>query len=198
MPEIIKKFIDVFSKLPSIGPRLATRLAFYLTNLNQNELYQIEKTINALRYLDKCPNCFFLKEKNKKLCSICLNPQRNKRTIMIIEKETDLITVEKTKAYNGHYLILGELKEKNSLETIQKLKLKNLKERIKKELEGKIEEIIIALNPNTFGDLVSDFIKQEFKNYANKITRLGRGIPTGGEIEFSDEETLKEAIKRRN
>lgn len=204
IPDAIQKFIEVFSKLPSIGPRLATRLAFYLANLDQNAIQELEKGIGGFKFLNRCPRCFFFKAKNKKYCNVCLDQTRDQKIIAIVEKETDLLSLEKTRIFKGNYLILGELAERGALETAQKLRLQNLKERIKKELgpstssgQGKAKEIIIAVNPNTFGDLVAGIIKEEFKDLAEKITRLGRGIPTGGEIEFADEETLKQALERR-
>ncbi len=197
LPEPIKKFIENFSRLPSIGPRLATRLAFYLANLDQNTLQELEKGISGFKFLNRCPQCFFLKEKNKKYCQICLDHNRDPKIIAIVEKETDLLSLEKTKAFNGHYLLLGELPKRGILESGQKLRIQSLKERIKKELGGKIKEIIVAVNPNTFGDFLFGIIKEEFKELAEKITKLGRGIPTGGEIEFTDEETLRQALERR-
>jgi len=198
IPEPIKKFIEAFAKLPSIGPRLATRLAFYLTKLDKPTLNQLESAFDDLKKVERCEQCFFLKETGKKLCAICSDQKRDKTTIAIIEKETDLMSLEKTRKFIGHYLLLEELPERGVLEPAQKLRLQHLKERIKKELNGKAKEIIIALNLNTLGDFTADIIRQEFKDLAEKITRLGRGIPTGGEIEFADEETLSNALERRS
>lgn len=124
---------------------------------------------------------------------------------MIVEKETDLISIERTKKFKGRYLILGDLKKGGFLEPEQKLRLNNLKSFIKKSCpdpaEGKpcqIEEIIIATNPTTYGDLNAMIIQKELEGYAKKFSRLGRGIPTGGEIEFADEETLEQALERRS
>ena len=108
-----------------------------------------------------------------------------------------MLALESTGHFTGQYLILGELPERGVLESAHKLRLSTLKERIKKELKGKAKEIIVAVNPTTFGDFVVDTVRQEFKTLAEKITRLGRGIPTGGEIEFADEETLASALEHR-
>ena len=94
--------------------------------------------------------------------------------------------------------MLGELAEHGSLTSSQKLRLQHLKERIKKDLKGKTREIVLALSSTTFGDFTASLIRREFRDVAEKITRLGRGIPTGGEIEFADEETLRSALERRN
>lgn len=189
IPESIKKFIDIFSSLPSIGPRQATRLAFHITNLGKSQIYGLAKSIADLQQLKACPDCFFI---NNGACPVCSNNSRTKSIVCVIEKETDLISVEKAKKYNGIYLVLGELNKTGSLSPDQKLKLKSLKAR------APLEEIILAINPTAYGDLNAALILQEIKPFAKKITRLGRGIPTGGEIEFADSDTLAGAIDNRN
>jgi len=198
IPEPIKKFIESFSRLPSIGPRLATRLAFSLTLLDKQELEKIKQAIWGIQNLERCPNCFFFRQKNKKLCDICADPLRNPKIIAIVENETDLLALEKTNHFKGHYLILGEISKDGLIGPEQKFRLQSLKNRIKKELGASVDELLIALNPNTFADLTAEIIKEEFKDLAKKITRLGRGMPTGGEIEFADEETLIQALERRH
>lgn len=198
MPEPIKKFIESFSRLPSLGPRVATRLAFYLLNLDQATFRELEMSLSNLKTLNRCKRCLFLKEAKKPLCSICLDQKRRKDVIAIVEKETDLLSIEKTGRFDGQYFILGELAERGAFQTAQKLRLQNLKNRVQSEFGGKIKELVIAVNPNAFGDFTADLIRQEFREFAEKISRLGRGIPTGGEIEFADEETLTEALERRS
>lgn len=198
IPEAIQKFIESFSKLPSLGPRAATRLAFYLTKLDPESFKNLEEGLNNLKKINRCEQCFFLKDTKNKICGICADSNRKSNLIAIVEKETDLLSIEKTGNFKGKYLVLGEVSERGILESAQKLKLAHLKNRIQKEFNGKIEEIIIAVNPTTIGDFTTNTIREELKNSAEKITRLGRGIPTGGEIEFSDEETLSQALERRN
>lgn len=197
LPQPIKFFIDIFSQLPGIGPRQATRLAFKIISSGKNKIEETAKAIYDLENLKICSSCFFVHSNAESLCDICKNPNRRKDIIMIIEKETDLISLERPKKFIGRYLILGELTKSGVLESIQKLRLNNLKNFINKELNGKAEEVIIAINPTTYGDLNSMIIAKELDGLAKKITRLGRGIPTGGEIEFADEETLTSAIERR-
>ena len=197
LPQPIKFFIDIFSKLPGIGPRQATRLAFKIISSGENKIEETAKAIYDLKNLKICINCFFVHSNAESLCDICKNPNRRKDIIMIIEKETDLISLERPKKFIGRYLILSELTKSGVLESIQKLRLNNLKKFINEELNGCAEEIIIAINPTTYGDLNSMIITKEIGKLAKKITRLGRGIPTGGEIEFADEETLASALERR-
>ena len=183
--------------MPGIGPRQATRLAFKLITEGKNQLEELSKTISELKNLKICQLCFFHHSNQNNICDICQSKNRRKDIIMIVEKETDLISLERPNKYNGRYLIIGELSKNGVLESIEKLRLNNLKTFIQKELNGQAEEIIIATNPTTYGDLNAMIIAKELKDFSKKITRLGRGIPTGGEIEFSDEETLGQALERR-
>ena len=236
LPDPIKNFVDSFSKLPSIGPRQATRLAFYISSLGKSKVKEIADSVSGLNNLTTCPRCFRIYSGNPsatatagqasslagqagqagKLCSICGDPTRNQSLIAIIEKETDLLSLEKTRKFNGWYLILGELHKTGELEPEQKLRLASLKnfinppsreasaaaEALADKSEGKeknkFDEIILAINPTVYGDLNASLIKKELEEYANKITRLGRGIPTGGEIEFADEDTLASALDKRS
>lgn len=195
IPKPIKKFIEAFSQLPALGPRQATRLAFYLTSLPKATLNELQISLDELRNLNRCERCFFLKEGGAKMCQICADPKRDPKTVAIIEKETDLISLERAGKYGGHYFILGKLADKGMLETAQKLRLENLKSRIRSE--GKLKELIIALNPTALGDFTADLIKREFRDLADEITRLSRGLPTGGEIEFADESTLSSSFEHR-
>lgn len=207
LPDPIKKFVDLFAGLPGIGPRQATRLAFYIVSTGKSNIEELAKIIYGLSDIKTCSLCFtshnyeMRKEcENTKnnLCPICSNPQRRKDIIAVVEKETDLISIERTKKFNGRYLVLGDLKKDGVLESAQKLRLNSLKNRIKKELGGQAGEIILAMNPTTYGDLNASLIANELKDSAKKITRLGRGIPTGGEIEFADEDTLSAALDKRS
>src|SRR3989344_8427629 len=110
LPEPIKKFVDYFAKLPGVGPRQATRLAYYIANLGKGEVFEIARSVNGLGELSGCRQCF-LTTPNKDLCSICSDPNRQKNLVAIVEKETDLISLEKTKKFNGRYLVLGDLKK---------------------------------------------------------------------------------------
>ncbi|MFH1759303.1 MAG: toprim domain-containing protein [Patescibacteria group bacterium] len=201
LPNPIKKFVDIFSQLPSIGPRQATRLAFYLFNLGPSEVGELAQSIADLQNLRRCPSCFFIHGGGGGLCHICGDERRRKDIVMVVEKETDLISLEKAGGFQGRYFVTGDLKKRGILESEQKMKLNSLKSSIKKEFgappEGGAEEIILAFNPTTYGDYNASLLSQELKDCAKKITRLGRGIPTGGEIEFADEETLGGALQNR-
>lgn len=196
LPEPVKKFIEIFSSLPSIGTRQATRMAFKLIDSGKAKIDETSKAIYDLKFLKICSQCFFIHSNKDNLCDICKDPKRQKGTIIVLEKETDLISIEKTKRFKGRYLVLGDIVKTGTIESAQKLRINHLKDWIKKEL-GVADEIILAINPTTYGDLNAITITKELSGSAKRITRLGRGIPTGGEIEFADEETLGQALERR-
>ena len=145
----IQKLINLFSKFPTIGPRTAARFVFYLLGLQKEEIEELSSAILKLKENIKlCKFCYKSFEKEGELCEICQDPRRDKSLICLIEKETDLIPIEKTKKYQGLYFILG-----GTIPALKKEKLKNL--RIKEFLERvknpQIIEVIIALNPTTEG-----------------------------------------------
>lgn len=194
-PPAIQKLIDLFSKFPTVGPRTAARFVFYLIKLPQDNFDELLNSITNLRKSIKiCSFCFNpFEDSEETLCSICRDNSRDKTLLCLIEKEIDLISIEKTKKYKGLYFILGgtiNLKKNNK----NNIKIEELKQRI--ENNG-FKEIIIATNPTTEGEATALYIKRELKSFNIKITRLGRGLPVGGELEYTDEETLTSAFEGR-
>lgn len=192
-PESIQKLINLFSKFPTIGTRTAARFVFYLIKMSDN---QFEELIVSLKKLKEdialCPSCFNVLEKsNEKICSICQNNSRDKSILCIIEKETDLEAIEKTKLYKGLYFILGGT---INLKKEKEIRIRELKEKIAK---NNFKEIIIAINPTPEGEATSLFLQRELDSFGIKITKLGRGLPIGGELEYADEETLSSAFEGR-
>lgn len=197
IPNAIKNFIEAWRKLPGIGPRAATRLAFAVGDMDKETRETLASSLQNLNSLERCSRCFFIKEKESPLCHICRTTGRDQKIIAIVEKDTDVLSLERAREFKGTYLVLGALEEHGVLEESHKKRLEHLKTRIAEELGGNAEEIILAINPHGLSDMIYEIIGRDFKDTAKNITRLGRGIPTGGEIEFADEETLKSALKRR-
>ncbi|MDD4994681.1 MAG: recombination mediator RecR [Candidatus Pacebacteria bacterium] len=203
LPKPIKDFIQVFSKLPGIGPRQTTRLAFWLLHQKKETQHDFYHAfINLFSKTQICPNCFFISEKDSskqenQLCKICQDSQRDQSVICVVEKETDLISIENTNKYKGLYHVLGGLISEIDESRKEKLTIKQLLTRIK--TNKKVKEIILALNPNSEGNLTTYYIEKAIKtiNPNIKITKLGRGLPQGGEVEFADAETLVNALEGR-
>lgn len=198
IPESLKKAVKLLSELPSIGPRQATRLVFHLIHSGKNSISELSYALNDLKNIKICERCFFTHQNAGPLCHICGDTKRNPKIIAVVEKPTSIISLEKTKRYNGHYFILGDLAKNGILEAAQRLRIKSLGERLKKDFPDGEVELVIALSPTTFGDFTAQLIAQELRSLVKKISRLGRGLPTGGEIEFADEETLINALERRS
>lgn len=196
LPASIKLFIEKFSHIPSIGPRLATRIALHIASLSEEEQKELLYALEELGKTSRCPFCFSLKSKTQEYCSICTDKSRDGGLVAIVEKETDIEAMESSHAYKGLYLVVGDAPHNGVLPEMQKNRLKLFKTSV---LEKKrvAREVIIALPQNAFGDFLSETIKQGLQGMGIKITRLGRGIPTGGTVEFADEETLKGAIEKR-
>lgn len=202
-PKSIQKLINLFSRFPTVGPRTAARFVFYLISSPREEVNDLMRAIVDLKKNVKaCLFCFNTFEGNGELCEICKNPTRDKNLLCIVEKETDLISLEKTKKYSSIYFILGGTVSKLKKEDIKNLKIKELIERIKNPkkfgmLDARFKEIILAINPTTEGEATILYLERVLKPLGIKITHLARGLPIGAELEYADEETLKSALEDR-
>ncbi|MDP3725141.1 MAG: toprim domain-containing protein [Nanoarchaeota archaeon] len=196
IPHQIRSFLEIWKKLPGLGPRAATRLAFFIANMKAEERHALREALAGLDAMDACPECFSLKEEDRSVCAICGNTERKRDLVAVVEKNTDIITLERAREFQGTYLILGDLGTNGILEEHHRKRMEHLKKRIEKE-KGTIKEVILAMGPNALSDMVYEMLKRDLSPLGVSVTRLGRGIPTGGEIEFADEETLKSALRRR-
>ena len=191
----IQKLIEQFSKFPTVGPRTAARFVFYLLKLPEEEIKQLAKSVSSLQEKVKlCSFCFKPFELGDDLCEICSGPQRDKALLCVVEKETDLETIENTKKYHGLYFILGGNVSRLRKQDLEKLRVKEL---LAKAKAPEIKEIIIATNPTTEGEATALYLERTLKPLGKKTTRLGRGLPSGGELEYADEETLSSALDNR-
>ncbi|NOR45212.1 MAG: recombination protein RecR [Candidatus Delongbacteria bacterium] len=191
--EILENLINNISKLPGIGKKSARRIAYYLINTpEQNAISTANSIIEAREKLGLCKECFNLSEDS--ICNICTDISRNKEIILVIENFHDLYLFEKLNIHKGVYHVLGGLL--NPLDGIgpAALRLDELFNRVK---ENNISELIIGLNHSIEGDSTSLYISNRLNTTDVKISRLASGIPVGGEIEYTDEITLKQAFENR-
>jgi len=191
----IEKLIKLFSKFPTVGPRTASRFVFYLLRMPKEEaddlLFAIASLKNSVKVCNLCLNPF---EGEGELCEICSNPGRDKSLICVVEKETDLDSIEKTKRYKGLYFILVGTLSSLKKDDIKKIKTEELFERIK---DPQVKEVIIATNSTSEGEATALYLERNLKSSGKKITRLGRGLPKGSELEYADDETLSSALEGR-
>ena len=203
-PESIQKLIDIFTKLPGIGPRQANRFVFFILKHGTAADELIAGLTEIKKHIEFCIQCFRATEKEKgTLCTFCQSARRDRRLIAVVEKESDMHNVEKTSAFSGLYHILGGVISPLDSNSSQKLHLKELYGRIKKILEEENEcEVVFATSATTEGDTTSLYIERILAPLKNqhpslKISRLGRGLSLGSELEYADEVTLKNALINR-
>jgi len=197
----IQKLIDSFQKLPGIGPKTAQRLTFYLLHVPQNDLDEFGEAVSGLKKNTKtCSLCFNIGDTDP--CPICSDQERDQTQICVVEQPLDVLTMEKGSFYKGLYHVLHGVI--NPLDSIgpEELYIHDLLSRIK---NGKITEIIIATNPTMEGEatamyimkMIEDFRKEKPRFENIKVTRIGRGLPTGASLEYADEITLSKAFEGR-
>ncbi len=186
--------IDELSKLPGIGKKTAQRLAIHLLKY---ENQQVESLVNSIKDLKTklrfCSRCFNLSE--EELCSICLSEKRDKTILCVVEEASDVIAIEKTNEYKGLYHVLGGVLSPLSGITPDSLHIKELLKRFESE---EIREVILALNPDTEGETTSLYLAKLLRPIGTAVTRIARGLPIGGDLEFADDATIGRAILNRS
>lgn len=188
----MEKAISEFSKLPGIGRKSAQRLVFFLLKTSKYEVQQLAEALVALKEKVKfCSICFNITESRQ--CKICLDEQRDRSLLCIVEEANDVLALEKTGGYKGLYHVLGGAL--SPLEGIgpDDLHIKEMMPR----LETSIAEVIVATNPNVEGEATAVYLERLIKPLDIRITRIARGIPVGGDIEYADEITLTRALEGR-
>lgn len=193
----IDELAELFRQFPGIGPRQAKRFVFFLLRKNKSYTEKLISEIQNLKTLTKhCPQCNRFFSSNSQLCDICRNEKRDTSLLMIVSKDTDLETIEKTHTYDGLYFVLGTTLALMEKDLEKHIDIHSLIALINTK---KPEEIIISLPVNPEGDHTAHLVKLFISKHKPdiKITMLGRGISTGVEIEYVDTETIKNALKNR-
>ncbi|MDO8492662.1 MAG: recombination mediator RecR [bacterium] len=197
MSNKFQKLIDFCTKLPGIGPRQAMRLVLAMVEWPKSELDEFSQSVSTLKDGPTfCGECFNFADSEK--CTICASIKRDQTRIAVVEKVTDLQSMEKTGAFNGVYHVLGgHINPANGSLPVN-LKIAELVGRIEKlkKLTPDIE-VIIATNPNTYGETTALYLEQELAPLEIKTTRLARGLSAGSSVEYADEITLAHALKHR-
>ena len=198
IPRAVQHLIESFEKLPGIGPKSAERLTFYLLHVPQIELDNFATSLTGLKTGTKlCSVCMAIDETDP--CSICSDTTRDHATICVVEQPLDVLALEKSGKYKGIYHVLhGRIDPLNNLGP-DEIYIGKLLERIKRD-DGKIKEIILATNPTMEGEATAMYIAKQLKtlNSELRITRIGRGIPIGADIEYADPITLQRAMEGRS
>ena len=195
LPAPIQNMVQALSRLPGIGPKTASRLTFFLLNapddLAQNLADALSELKNGIVY---CQTCFNITGAGRQECEICSSSERDGRMVCVVEEPLDVLALERVGVYQGHYHVLhGAL---SPIEGVgpEDLRIRELLERVK---GGKVQEIILATNPSMEGDATAMFLQQQLKRFDLRVTRLARGLPVGGDLEYADQNTLLRALMGR-
>ena len=195
LPEPVQNLTTAFERLPGIGPKSASRLTFFLLRAPEEVSRALADALLALKSDTAiCQSCFNITRAGQELCEICASPQRDETVLCVVEEPLDVLALERTAGFHGRYHVLhGVL---SPIEGIgpDDLKIRPLIERVKR---GTIREIILATNPSMEGDATALYIQQQLAGSGARVTRLARGLPVGGDLEYADQNTLLRALAGR-
>ncbi|MFK3961910.1 recombination mediator RecR [Guptibacillus hwajinpoensis] len=192
-PEPISKLIDSFMKLPGIGPKTAVRLAFFVLEMNDDDVLDFGKAlVNAKRQLTYCSVCNHITDTDP--CRICSDTHRDETIICVVQDAKDVIAIEKMKDYTGLYHVLH-----GAISPVEGIGPEDIKvpELLKRLQDDKVTEIILATDPTIEGEATAMYIARLVKPTGIRITRIAHGLPVGGDLEYADEVTLSKAMEGR-
>jgi len=193
LPRSLEQLINEFAKLPGIGPKSAQRLAFYLLKKDSVDLESFAQAVGNLKVgVMFCSRCHTMSETDP--CNVCTDPHRDQTLICLVEDPMDAIAIDKTGQFKGVFHILGGVL--NPMDGIgpEKLNIESLRKRI---TDQNVSELIIATNPSLEGETTAMHLAKQFQSLGIKITRIARGLPMGGDLEYADEITLSRAMEGR-
>lgn len=192
-PEPIAKLIDSFTKLPGIGPKTATRLAFFVINMKDDDVLNFASSlVNAKRELSHCTICGHITDQDP--CSICQDTSRDQSIICVVQDPKDVIAMEKMKEFRGKYHVLhGAISPMDGIGP-EDINVPDLINRLKNE---DVDELILATNPNIEGEATAMYISRLVRPSGIRTTRIAHGLPVGGDLEYADEVTLSKALEGR-
>jgi recombination protein RecR len=192
-PSALSALIEELVRLPGVGPKTAQRLAFHLLKAPRERAAALAEAIVALKDRTRlCARCFNIAEAD--LCGVCQDPRRDTRILCVVEEVNDLLAIEKTKEFRGLYHVLGGSLSPLDGRGPDQIRAKELTARLE---AGGVQEVILATNPNVEGEATALYLLRLLKPFAVKVTRIARGLPMGGDLEYADEVTLARALEGR-
>lgn len=195
LPEPIQNLINALSRLPGIGPKTASRLAFFLLRAQDDLPEQLAVALSNLKSgITYCQTCFNITQAGRLECEICSNEARESALVCVVEDPLDVVALERTGAFNGKYHVLH-----GALSPIEGIGPENLRirELVSRVQQGAISEVILATNPSLEGDYTAAYLRQQLVPLQVHLTRLARGLPVGGDLEYADQNTLLRALAGR-
>jgi recombination protein RecR len=193
VPEPVTRLIDELSRLPGIGPKTASRLTFFLLRASTDQAIALADALRDLKERTRfCEVCFNITEVSP--CVICESGDRDRRVICVVEEPLDVVAIERTRRFNGLYHVLhGAISPMEGIGP-DDLKIRELLARV---AQGTVEEVILATNPSLEGENTATFIQKKLAVFPVRVTRLARGLPVGGDLEYADEITLIRSLEGR-
>ena len=191
--EPIARTVEAFAGLPGIGPKTAQRLTFYLLRQSPETVRELAEALlhmkEAVHFCSVCGNVTDVDP-----CSVCRSEQRDHTTICVVEDPLAVVTLERTRIYRGVYHVLHGALDPTHGVMVEDLKIEELVRRVE---GGQVREVILATNPNVEGDTTAGYLERRLAAYGVQVTRLARGLPVGGDLEYADEVTLARALEGR-
>lgn len=195
LPEPVQNLINAFERLPGIGPKTASRLTFFIMRAPDDLPQALADSLLAIiNGTSLCQVCFNITLADQDLCDICNDPQRDETIICVVEEPLDVLALERTAGFQGRYHVLHGVLSPIEGTGPEDLKIRPLIERV---WRGTVKEIIVATNPSMEGDATALYLSQKLAPYDVRVTRLARGLPVGGDLEYADQNTLLRALSGR-
>ena len=196
LPKPVSRLIEEFQRLPGIGPKTASRLAYHLLRVPEEQAHSLGQVLLDLRAQTRfCSVCFNITDTATDPCAVCRDPQRDGSLLCVVEAPLDVQAIERAQGFKGRYHVLhGAISPVEGIGP-ENLKIRELVERVR---AGEIREVILATNPSMEGEATAMYIHRQLGGLAVRVTRLARGLPVGGDLEYADETTLFKAIEGRS
>ncbi len=195
LPEPVQNLVDALARLPGIGPKTASRLTFFLLRAPEEISKSLSEALVGIKQDTMlCEKCFNITRKDSPICEVCASDQRDRGTLCVVEEPMDVLAIEKTAGYNGLYHVLHGVLSPIEGIGAEDLKIKELYQRLK---EGSFKEVILATNPSMEGDATAMYLNERISPLVARVTRLARGLPVGGDLEYADQNTLLRALSGR-
>jgi recombination protein RecR len=195
LPQSLQLLINALERLPGIGPKSASRLAFYLLRASDDVSQDLASALANLKAKTAfCQECFNITEAGRERCEVCESSQRDVSLVCVVEEALDVLALERTGGYQGKYHVLQGVLSPIEGVGPDDLKIKQLIARVGR---GEIKEVILATNPSMEGDATALYLRQHLEPLGVKVTRLARGLPVGGDLEYADQNTLLRALSGR-
>ncbi|MEJ2013539.1 MAG: recombination mediator RecR [Anaerolineales bacterium] len=195
-PEPVERLIEAFARLPGIGPKTASRLVFFLLRAPEHESLELAEAVKEMRTQTRlCSQCFNITTAGVDPCNLCRDAGRDAGILCVVEEPLDVLALERTGVYRGRYHVLhGALSPVEGIGP-EDLRLHQLMQRVE---AGEVRELIVATNPTLEGEATAMYIKGQLEDSGLRITRLARGLPSGGDLEYADLTTLSQALSGRS